>query len=71
MLDAVRLGQADDATAVTASQLRDVVDRIVKAGQWRAGDPDIVIVCVCRLRRGPAGVRARRPAGAGYSGRPR
>jgi len=30
--DAVRLGQADDATAVTASQLRDVVDRIIKAG---------------------------------------
>ena len=44
MLDAVRLGPADDATAVTATQLRDVVDRLVTAGQWKPGDPNIVIV---------------------------
>jgi hypothetical protein len=44
ILDAVRLGPADDATAVTASQLRGVVEWLVAAGQWRAGDPDIVIV---------------------------
>ena len=44
VLDAVRLGPADDATAVTAAQLRDVVDRLITAGQWQPGDPDIVIV---------------------------
>ena len=44
VLDAVRLGPDDDATAVTAAQLRDVVERIVAAGHWRAGDPPIEIV---------------------------
>lgn len=44
VLDAVRLRLADDATAVTATQLRDVVDRIIDAGHWRAGDPSILIV---------------------------
>jgi hypothetical protein len=44
ILDAVRLGPADDATAITADQLRGVVERLIAAGQWRAGDPDIVIV---------------------------
>ena len=44
VLDAVRLGPADDATAVTAAQLRDVVDRLIAAGHWRPGDPNIVIV---------------------------
>jgi hypothetical protein len=33
ILDAVRLGPADDATAVTAAQLRDVVDRLITTGQ--------------------------------------
>jgi hypothetical protein len=44
VLDAVRLGPADDATAVTAAQLRAVVDRLISAGHWSPGDPDIVIV---------------------------
>jgi hypothetical protein len=43
-LDAVRLGPADDATEVTAAQLRDVVTRIIAAGQWKPGDPDILAV---------------------------
>ena len=43
-LDAVRLGPADDLTEVTAAQLRDVVARIIEAGQWKPGDPDIIIV---------------------------
>ncbi len=43
-LDAVRLGPADDATTVNATQLRDVVERLVRAGQWQAGDPQIWIV---------------------------
>ncbi|HEX3306254.1 MAG TPA: NF041680 family putative transposase [Streptosporangiaceae bacterium] len=44
VLDAVRLGPADDATVVTAAQLREVVDRLRQAGHWRAGDPTIWIV---------------------------
>jgi DDE superfamily endonuclease len=43
-LDAVRLGPADDATAVTADQLRAVVGRLIAAGHWRSGDADILIV---------------------------
>jgi hypothetical protein len=44
VLDAVRLRPADDATAVTAAQLREVVDRIIAAGHWQQGDPSILIV---------------------------
>jgi hypothetical protein len=36
LLDAVRLGPADDATALTAAQLRGVVERLIQAGQWQA-----------------------------------
>lgn len=43
-LDAVRLGPTDDAIAVTAAQLRRVLERLIAAGQYRPGDPDIVIV---------------------------
>jgi hypothetical protein len=42
---AVRLGPADDATAVTTAQLREVVGRLIAAGHWRPGDPNILIVC--------------------------
>lgn len=53
-LEAVRLGPTDDATAVTAEQLRAVVGRLRAAGHWRAGDPPIRVVLdsgydVCRL----------------------
>jgi hypothetical protein len=44
VVDAVRLGQADDATIVTANQLRAVIDRLVTAGQCKPGDPQILIV---------------------------
>ena len=44
LLDAVRLGPADDATTVTAAQLREVVTRIIAAGHWSNGDPDMLIV---------------------------
>jgi len=44
ILDAVRLGPVDDATEVTASQLREVVGRLIAAGHWTHGDPAIVIV---------------------------
>lgn len=44
ILDAIRLGPADDATAVTAGQLREVVGRLTGAGHWSTGDADILIV---------------------------
>ncbi|MCC8248563.1 NF041680 family putative transposase [Saccharothrix luteola] len=43
-LDAVRLAPGDDAATVTAAQVRGVVDRLVVAGHWRSGDPDIMLV---------------------------
>jgi hypothetical protein len=43
LLDAVRIGPDDDETTVTAAQLREVVVRLVTAGCWQDGDPDIVI----------------------------
>jgi hypothetical protein len=53
-LDVVRLGPADDATAVTAAQLRAVIGRLRAAGHWQVGDPPIMVVLdagydVCRL----------------------
>jgi DDE superfamily endonuclease len=44
LLDAVRLGPADDETEVTAGQVREVVTRLVAAGRWNDGDPDILVV---------------------------
>jgi len=44
VLDAVRLGPGDDEAAVTAAQVRDVVARLIAAGQHREGDPDILVV---------------------------
>jgi hypothetical protein len=44
VLDTARLGPVDDATAVTAAQLREVVDRLREAGHRRVGDPNIWIV---------------------------
>ncbi|MGO9669443.1 MAG: transposase [Streptosporangiaceae bacterium] len=43
-LDAVRLGPADDATEVTAGQVREVVTRIIAAGHWKDGGPDILVI---------------------------
>src|SRR5215470_423441 len=44
VLDAVRLGPDDDETEVTAIQVREAVDRLIAAGHWRGGDPDILVV---------------------------
>jgi DDE superfamily endonuclease len=44
VLDAVRLGPGDDETEVTAAQIRGVVGRLIEAGHWRDGDPDILVV---------------------------
>ncbi|GAA1222404.1 hypothetical protein GCM10009665_10790 [Kitasatospora nipponensis] len=43
-LDAVRLRPGDDLAAVTAAQLRDLVERLISAGQWSPGDPSVLIV---------------------------
>jgi hypothetical protein len=43
-LDAVRLGPADDATEVTAAQVREVAERLIAAGHWHDGDPAILVV---------------------------
>jgi hypothetical protein len=44
LLDAVRLSPHDDVTAVTAEQVREVVERLRQAGHWCEGDPDILVV---------------------------
>lgn len=54
VLDAVRLGPDSDVTDVTATQVRELVERLREAGQHHDGDPDILIVLdagydVCRL----------------------
>lgn len=38
LLDAVRLEPGADVAAVTAVQVREVVERLVAAGQWKPGD---------------------------------
>jgi len=43
-LDAVRLTPGADAATVTAGQLHQLVQRLIAAGQWRRGDPDILLV---------------------------
>ncbi len=44
VLDAVRLGPGADVAAVTTVQLREVVERLVAAGQWKQGDPNVLVV---------------------------
>ena len=44
LLDAVRLGPDDDLAAVTAAQVRGVIERIIAAGHWHDGDPDILVI---------------------------
>jgi DDE superfamily endonuclease len=44
VLDAVRLGPDDDDIAVTAAQVRGVITRLIAAGQWREGDPEILVI---------------------------
>jgi len=44
VLDAVRLGPDDDVAEVTAAQVRQVLQRLIGAGQWQAGDPQVLVV---------------------------
>ncbi|WP_372446671.1 transposase [Streptomyces laculatispora] len=43
-LDVMRLGPEDDPTEVTAAQIRDLVARLERAGQWRLGDLPVLFV---------------------------
>ncbi|WP_369776996.1 NF041680 family putative transposase [Streptomyces sp. R33] len=43
-LDALRLAPGDDTATVTAGQLRELVERLITAGQWQTGDLDILVV---------------------------
>ena len=66
VLDAVRLGPGGHQTQVTAAQVRGVVTRLIEAGHWRDGDPEILMVFdagydIARLAwllAGPAGAGA-------------
>jgi hypothetical protein len=44
ILDALRLGPGADVAAVTITQVREVVERLIVTGQWAAGDHNILIV---------------------------
>lgn len=44
LLDAVRLRPGADLAAVTVAQLRGVVERLIAAGQWKRGDPEVLVV---------------------------
>jgi hypothetical protein len=44
LLDAVRLLPGADVAAVTTDQIRGVVERLIAAGQWQPGDPEILVV---------------------------
>src|SRR6266542_1903142 len=44
VLDAVRLGPDDDEAEITAAQVRDVITRLIDAGHWCDGDPDILVI---------------------------
>jgi hypothetical protein len=43
-LDARRLAPGEDAAEVTPAQVRQVVTGLVDVGQWRPGDPDILVI---------------------------
>ncbi len=43
-LDALRLAPGDDTATVTARQLRELVERLITAGQWQAGDPEVLVI---------------------------
>jgi DDE superfamily endonuclease len=44
LLDAMRLAPGADVAALTAAQVREVVERLIAAGQWQVGDADILLI---------------------------
>ncbi|RNF84742.1 hypothetical protein EEJ42_43920 [Streptomyces botrytidirepellens] len=47
LLDAVRLGPADDVAEVTAAQVRRVVMDLIEMGGWHFGDRDTATTSTC------------------------
>ncbi|WP_030304406.1 transposase [Streptomyces katrae] len=43
-LDALRLAPGDDTATVTARQLRELIERLITAGQWQTGDPEVLVI---------------------------
>jgi DDE superfamily endonuclease len=43
-VDLLRLGPDDDLTEITAAQVRDLIGRLIEAGQYSPGDPPVLIV---------------------------
>ncbi|MEU2718536.1 transposase [Streptomyces sp. NPDC007205] len=43
-LDALRLQPGDDTATVTARQLRELIETLIRAAQWQEGDPKILII---------------------------
>ncbi|MEU9993633.1 transposase [Streptomyces sp. NPDC048045] len=43
-LDALRLAPGDDTATSTTRQLRDLLHRLITAGQWQKGDPDVLVI---------------------------
>ncbi len=44
LLDTMRPAPGADVAAVTTVQIREVVERLIAAGQWQQGDPEILVV---------------------------
>jgi hypothetical protein len=44
VLDAIRLPPGADLAAMTTTQIRDVVQRLIAAGHWSQGDPEVLVV---------------------------
>lgn len=44
VLDVARIGPGDDATAVTAAQLRAVIGELTRTGHHQPGDPEVLVV---------------------------
>ncbi len=43
-LDALRLAPGDDTATATAQQLGELLQRLITAGQWQTGDPDVLVI---------------------------
>ncbi|MGW3172742.1 hypothetical protein [Streptomyces sp. NPDC001153] len=66
MLDAVRLGPGADGAAITAAQIREVVERLVAVAEWKHGDPEIRVALHAgydtpRIARAPTLITGRAP----------
>ncbi|SED69025.1 hypothetical protein SAMN05216533_0293 [Streptomyces sp. Ag109_O5-10] len=65
VLDAVRLEPGADVAALTTVEVREVVERPVAAGQWRPGDPGVLVVQDAGYDAPRSAHRRRRRSGIG------